>query len=838
MKSVLYLTAASALFAGSAIASCNADNCLRALRATQTPGRLQAAQSFCAAYTVSPNAVPVPTYAAAACVSNQVGPPSVRLASACACIAAVETTTSATTTAKPTTTAVPTTAVTTTAATTTSAVPSQACAIASSYAAKASASSSTPRIPAAIAYECLKTVPLGKDAAIELVDAIVPYMEWQSDAAYKADPPATYEYPAYDMFKALAKVRENLVNDVYDSEYAFQLDFYVSVIGPGHDGHFVFYPDLLTKVFDFGRQRSLLSITEDGTSLPVIKVYEDVISSPSTASKVVLINGVDAVEYLEKVVYTASFNQDKDAAYNSLFFTKAVYGAAEGVGYFAGAGRTRYIYQGANTTLTFANGTVATFENFANVRSSLAGITDGQSMYTKFCSGTAASAANAAAEDGSSTAAAAAASTSVPGFPAPIDITEDAIVSCYFLEGEGVDNVMVLSLLAFESESIVEFQAVTANCIAQAKAAGKTKLVVDFSANGGGYILLGYDFFRQLFPQTKEDGFSRWKANDGYVAIGEIFSDAVKNIDPYTSGDSTLVNEYESWFNWKYDYTIEGKPFKSFEEKFGPYEFQNTEYTALMKWNLNDNLTTTNSTYGMGIEITGYGSLSNLTQPFDAEDIVILYDGFCASTCTIASEFLRINGGVKSVAMGGRPKEGLIQGVGGIKGSQTLGYSDVYSYVSQALTQATTDEQRAALERYTTIPLQRSAAAALNTRDQILPGNVEDGLPAQFVVEESDCRLYYTAEMATDVAAIWKAAANAAFNGAKCNAGGISSSKINSRVDMRNKNRRSGSSPSGVNKASLAKRKAVAELKAAELESMSSKDLERFKAMYSQRIVV
>ena len=684
-----------------------------------------------------------------------------------------------------------------------------------------------------IAYECLKTVPLHQAEAIKLVDAIVPYFEWQSDAAYKADPPATYEYPAYDMFEALAKVRENLVNNAYDSEYAFQLDLYVSVIGPGHDGHFVFYPDLLTKAFDFGRQRSLLSISEDGESLPVIKVYEDVVASPSTASEVVLINGIDAVEYLEKVVYTASFNQDKDAAYNSLFFTKAVYGAAEGSGYFAGAGRTRYIYQGANTTLTFANGTVASFENYANVRTSLAGITDGASMYTKFCAG---STSQGAAE--ASTAATAAPAASVPGFPAPIDITEDAIVSCYFLEGEGVDNVMVLSLLAFESESIVEFQAVTANCIAQAKAAGKTKLVVDFSANGGGYILLGYDFFRQLFPQTQEDGFSRWKANDGYVAIGEIFSDAVEDINPYTSGDVTLISEYESWFNWKYDLTTKDKPFQSFEEKFGPYEFQDTEYTALMKWNLNDNLTTTNTTFGMGIEISGYGSLANLTQPFAAEDIVILYDGFCASTCTIASEFLRINGGVKSVAMGGRPKEGLIQGVGGIKGSQTLGYSDVYSYVSQALSQATTDEQRAALERYTNIPMKRSSAAALNTRDQILPDNVEDGLPAQFVVEESDCRLYYTAEMATDITAIWKAAANSAFNGAKCNAGGISSSRINSRVDMRNKNRRSGASSSGVNKASLAKRKAVAELKAAELESMSSKDLERFKAMYSQRIIV
>ena len=59
-----------------------------------------------------------------------------------------------------------------------------------------------------------------------------------------------------------------------------------------------------------------------------------------------------------------------------------------------------------------------------------------------------------------------------------------------------------------------------------------------------------------------------------------------------------------------------------------------------MRWNLNDPLTTTNTTYGMGIEITGYGSRQNFTQPFAAADIILLYDGYCASTCTLLSEFL------------------------------------------------------------------------------------------------------------------------------------------------------------------------------------------------------
>ncbi|KAG4219939.1 hypothetical protein PC116_g31582, partial [Phytophthora cactorum] len=74
---------------------------------------------------------------------------------------------------------------------------------------------------------------------------------------------------------------------------------------------------------------------------------------------------------------------------------------------------------------------------------------------------------------------------------------------------------------------------------------------------------------------------------------------------------------------------------------------------------------------------------------------------------------------------------------------------------------------------YTTYVIERSTAASLNVKDQILRGNLEDGIPAQFVVEESDCRLWWTAPMVTDITEQWKAAATAAFKGGKCAYGAI-----------------------------------------------------------------
>ncbi|KAK3399896.1 hypothetical protein B0T20DRAFT_172260 [Sordaria brevicollis] len=652
---------------------------------------------------------------------------------------------------------------------------SEPCAVVSSSWAsqKAANPSATPTVAAALAYECLNSIPLGKAAAIELVDSLRPYIDWQSDSAYKAKPPKEYPYPGYDLFGALDKVKAKLQADKYANEYQFQQELYTTVFGPGHDGHFVFYPDALTRVFEWRRQRSLISISEDGKSLPVIKVYEDVMANPKTASVVKLINGIDAATYLAKTIDAAGFSQDPDANYNSMFYQKATVANSGSTGYFANGGRIRYIYQGANTTLTFANGTSVTLENQAAVKADMTGVTSGAAYYAKFCNP------NGVSSAATSESAAAAPAANVPGYPKPVIITSDAVVSGYFLEGAGYEDVAVIALLAFSSQSIAEFQAVVQDFLAEAVAAGKTKLIVDFQNNGGGYILQGYDFFRQLFPSIVQDGYSRWKETDSYNAMAEIVSDRVAGVNPYTNPDGDLVEDYESWFNYRYDLNLTNQPFPSFASKFSPHVYANTPYTNLMRWNLNDNLTTTNDTYGMGIEITGYGSLnpSVVSQPFDASNIVILYDGVCASTCTLASEFLRIQAGVQSIAMGGRPNHNLIQGVGGVKGAQVLQYRNIYSYAKKYLPFAKTDSQKKALSKFSLLPINRSSSAAVNVRDQILRDNVNDGIPAQFVVEESECRLFWTLDMVKDVSAVWKRAADVAFNKGKCSVGGIKPGK-------------------------------------------------------------
>jgi len=92
------------------------------------------------------------------------------------------------------------------------------------------------------------------------------------DSAYLKNPPASYFYPPLDIFGKLSSVKANLLNGLYPNEYTFQEDLY-QVFAPAHDGHFVLYPDALTKAFEWGRQLALVSISSDGKELPEIYVY-------------------------------------------------------------------------------------------------------------------------------------------------------------------------------------------------------------------------------------------------------------------------------------------------------------------------------------------------------------------------------------------------------------------------------------------------------------------------------------------------------------------------------------------------------------------------------------
>lgn len=372
-----------------------------------------------------------------------------------------------------------------------------ACASVSSSWAAQTAATPTPTVDAKLAYECINSAPLNKTAALKFIDELRPYLEWQSDIAFKKDPPSDYFFPPHDIFAALDGIQAGLEADEYPNEYSWQQDMFIKVFGPGHDGHLYVYSDILTNAIEWARPYALVSISEDGSSPPVIKVYDDVISSPDTASVVSLINGVDAATFIEKQIFRVTGNQDADSAYNSMFYEKA-FAASNGTGYFKQGGRTRYVYPGEVTSFTFKNGTSLKLPNVARLKGNWNGVVDGATFFSKFAPGAVVSNSLAAtstsvAPSSTPTTAPVATPTGVIGYPPPVVISSDSIVSGYFIDEPGFEDVAVLAMLSFSPETPVEFQTVVEDFFAAAVRAGKTKLVVDLQVNGGGYIFQGYD---------------------------------------------------------------------------------------------------------------------------------------------------------------------------------------------------------------------------------------------------------------------------------------------------------------------------------------------------------
>jgi hypothetical protein len=86
------------------------------------------------------------------------------------------------------------------------------------------------------------------------------------------NPPKDYPFPPFDLLGHLSTIRQNLVDNKYKNEMAFQEDLYKISLA-SHDGHLSFYPDGLTKVFDFVGPFGLVSYAKDPLSFASIKIF-------------------------------------------------------------------------------------------------------------------------------------------------------------------------------------------------------------------------------------------------------------------------------------------------------------------------------------------------------------------------------------------------------------------------------------------------------------------------------------------------------------------------------------------------------------------------------------
>lgn len=693
----------------------------------------------------------------------------------------------------------------------------------------------TPTVAAELAYECITSVPFNQTAALALVDGVVPYFKWQTTTAFLKDPPEEYAQkvqPAVDLWGELEKIRGKVIGGHYENEYEVRKHHYTYIVPNAnhrqfgfelylltlniHDGHFVYTPDVIGTVFNFARPVALVSVSADGKELPKAYVYADILAesfgnSTFTPSPISKINGEDPQAFLENWAQYGTL-QDRDALYNNVFYVPAsvsLGGSGAGIGTFAGSGRGRYIYPGATTELEFENGTSVTYDNYAKVMIPFTGITDGGSLYKTWFTGNqppaatpAPSPSNITSSAVSSTAASATvASIPAPGYPPPVIREAHNLIGGYYLEDDYSD-VAVLSVTSFLGNSAQEWQDTASKFLAAAKAAGKKKLVVDVSANGGGIILLGYDLYKLLFPNNNDRAAAdRIRAFETTDVLGQKFSEIAEGLPRQVVTEEEnatlfrLTNDVvTSPFNYQQDVSANETNFVSWEDKFGPILHEKGDnFSNLFRWNFSDILLPINSN---GVYIHGYGPLSNYTQqPFAAEDVVVVTDGYCSSTCTIFSELMRQRAGIKYISLGGRPREGITQAIGGVKGTNNYPWTYLQFLAKYTVNDLASSAEEAARLNSTELGdywsnvvfdrVAKGTALNVNFRDGIRDGD-DTNTPLQFVYEPSDCRILYTKQMTVDVTATWKAVADSAWGGkSHCIAGDLGGVSTGSKLARR-----------------------------------------------------
>jgi hypothetical protein len=234
---------------------------------------------------------------------------------------------------------------------------------------------------------CLMSVPLDTAGNIKLIDDIKLFTKWQSNVAYLKTPPTYYTEEPLDIVGELDAMQRGLSMGEFKTEYDFQMKM-MMMFNRAYDNHFAYQPDILASAMQFQRPpgTELVSVSANGIDMPQIFTYQDIRKANNNTSfdpsPVVKINGMDVKEYLTGASNQSDFH-DADTRWNALFPSQAL--IAAGTTYL-GSFRTGQ-YQGPNTTMEFANGTVFNQMNLAVVFGNFTDLNSGADFFQRFCTG-------------------------------------------------------------------------------------------------------------------------------------------------------------------------------------------------------------------------------------------------------------------------------------------------------------------------------------------------------------------------------------------------------------------------------------------------------------------
>ncbi|KAF2855717.1 hypothetical protein T440DRAFT_485816 [Plenodomus tracheiphilus IPT5] len=639
-------------------------------------------------------------------------------------------------------------------------------------------------IYAADAYNCLTSVPFNAAVAQRFVDYVNDTLQFQSTLAYLKSPPVGYQQPAVDVLEQLQSIRNNVTTGVYKNQYQFEIDVQ-HLLYSTHDAHLTLTAGI-TAAFSFLAPFSVTAASSDGTSLPQVYITADVIKARNqswTPSPIKTINDQDAVDYLTRIASLNSFGGiEAHADWNQLFHMPALDIRGDNSiwdGYVN-------FYPGDEINLTVANGTNYTDYWLAlyNEPFATGPLTTGGDFYNYFVLGLLPASYSESAgfynpayavdptPVGNATAPVVAVNSwrevSYGAYPDPdvaqdgLAVISDGVVSGYFLQDV---DAAVLSLPSFGQTgySIGNFSAAVSYFIANVTNEGLTRVVIDLQQNTGGTVELAFSTFKRFFPDNVPFSGSRRRNHQLANTLGEAYTAYFNSFDL----EDPRYNDYvaDEWVVTPRLNAVTGQNFTSWAEYTGPVEEKDDSFSLTERYNLSSSVF--DAALFEGWIPWGYtpeAPVENYTQPFATENIVLLTDGACSSTCALLVEmFTEV--GVKTIVAGGRPITGPMQAVGGNRGAAIYSADRIdYDLLNLNATEAN-DTVLATVPRLNDEGYRDSGVfttiLGVNLRDQVRPN---DTTPLQFKYEAADCRIFYTLDNVYNMSRLWRDAVSASFD--------------------------------------------------------------------------
>ncbi|KAK3615140.1 hypothetical protein LTR56_026778 [Elasticomyces elasticus] len=653
--------------------------------------------------------------------------------------------------------------------------------------AQLAAAAKGPVAPADMAMACLLSIPLDVDRALADIRGLKIQAQFQSDLPYLKAPPPDYYYPALDIIASLDAVARDVEAGLYTSEYAVQFEL-TQIIVSARDCHFNYLPDL-TESFIWQRAGFLVSVSPDGVSLPDIYYHTDLdqLDSHLEESRVTHVNGLDVETWASEFVTVVLLSQflfreavltsmlqnpyghDPDANYNNLFVNVPNLAGDNGslANVNKGAFQFAGVYQGSDTVLTFADGTMQHVDTFAWSGCHLSAVTDAAS-FVQLCASS--SSQDKTSEDDDD------APTTMPNsytpipttntelarfqyYPQPFVMTSSKALAGYFPSNQPDAVVLACSSFTSDNEDVIEYENVFRSILATAASAGRTKLIIDLRGNVGGDAAALLDMFKQLFP-SQEPYWATNMASFGLMnAIGKVS-------ERQTAIDETEARQCEAppihQYDIRNDRTVQMTNFSSWEEFVGPVQRHGGNFTNIKRWDLNAE--------PFKAQVYGYGDdVEPQPQSFGPNAMVFLTDAMCSSACGSLVELLKTQVGVHAITVGGRRQVGPMQAVGGTKGGYMIETDDLVS-AAEGPAKCASPGEAALFEQYDLVALSRLAkrgSGSVNIENFVRKGD-ESATPLQFMYEAADCRFFYTPDMLSDQSLVWKHTYDLRWNNGTC----------------------------------------------------------------------